>query len=82
MSVNKLSKWFDAIICLHEDKIATCPHCGGHAIDIGYIDSSGKGDIGFGVVWCKECYHAFHISRVQLKKNLKIIPEVPKGLIF
>ena len=82
MSSDKLTKWLDVLVNIHEKGIASCPYCKGHNIDYGYIDSSGKGEIGYGVVWCNDCHHAFKISSVQLSKRSKIIEKEPSGLIY
>ncbi|MBQ1509721.1 MAG: hypothetical protein IIZ54_02325 [Selenomonadaceae bacterium] len=82
MSANKLQTWLKVLLGLHDGREMECPNCGGHNLDYGYVKTSRKGNTGFGAVWCKDCHHAFHASRVELTDEHKMISELPTGLIF
>ena len=75
-------KWVYAFAGLGKGK-GRCPHCGSKNLDYGYRRVTPKDDVGYGAVWCKDCQHAFNLSRVELKgKENKIMDDFPKGLVY
>ena len=75
-------KWLQAVLELSKGNRPPCPNCGKYDLDYGYIMADKKNKMGFGVVWCKGCNHAFSLSRANLANEKKILPELPKNLVY
>ena len=76
-----IEKWKQNLInmCKYE-KVGKCPFCGSENTDFGFTRLS---DIGFGALWCNDCKHAFHISRVIWgEKESLHEKQPPEGLKF
>lgn len=79
--MNIADKWYPNLInmCKYE-KVGACPFCGSENTDFGFTRLS---DIGFGDLWCNDCKHAFHISRVIWgEKESLHEKQTPEGLKF
>ena len=77
-----MMKWLDAVLELSKGNQPTCPNCGKRNLDYGYMIADKKNQMGFGIVWCKNCNHAFSLSRANLKNETKILNELPKNLVY
>ena len=83
MKTKTLQKWVKALVGLQDGKEVTCPNCESHNLDYGYVRTIPNDNVGFGAVWCKDCNHAFHVSRVEVNNNEQhMVSDLPKNLIF
>ncbi len=79
---NRLLDWLKIIEDLKAGNEPTCPCCGEHNVDYGYVALSSKE--GYGAVWCNDCRHAIWLSRVFLNATEKkeIRDNLPRNLIL
>lgn len=78
-------KWLRTLSLYAGGKNAACPVCGSKNLEIGYVVIDSEKQQGYGALWCNDCMHGFCLSRVVFDENSdnsKIIPALPKGLIF
>lgn len=78
-------KWLHTLSLYAGGKDSTCPICGGKNLDHGYVIIDHEKHQGYGALWCNDCMHGFHLSRVAIKTDAdedKIISALPAGLIF
>ena len=81
----KRQKWLKEILAFTNGLESTCPNCGSHNFETGYIELNTKEHLGWGAVWCEDCRTAFVLSRVHLigeTTRKKIVPTLPKDLKF
>ena len=76
------AKWIEAFLNLLKHDESRCPYCNGKNLDYGYVLLDDNARIGYGAVWCKDCNHAFSLSRAKVKSSERVLPELPSGLIF
>lgn len=57
-----------------------CPYCESENTNYTLIGDVGK--IGYGEVWCNDCKHAYHISRIQILEGYRVNKTVPDNLIY
>ncbi|MBQ3451880.1 MAG: hypothetical protein IJL12_08850 [Selenomonadaceae bacterium] len=78
-------KWIDEVLAFTNGKKPTCPICGGHNFETGYIELDPKDHLGWGAVWCEDCRSAFVLSRVILtdeEARKKIVSALPDDLKY
>ena len=46
--------------------LGECPVCGSEKLEAAFTKV--QGDMGFGDIWCDNCHHAFHLSRIRITK--------------
>lgn len=56
-----------------------CPHCGSNNTDYGYTTI--KNNWGCCDIWCNDCKHGIHISRVRITEPT-INKSIPTNLIY
>lgn len=72
-------KWLKNIESLFEcGEVGTCPFCGSN--DTGYNATKINGDMGYVVIWCKECKKFHVISRANITEKMDNGQDVPKGI--
>lgn len=49
-----------------------CPNCGEKEVDYAYIGNV-ETRVGYMVVWCGNCNHGIHVSRVKVPENAELI---------
>ena len=78
-------KWLDEILKFVNGQKPTCPICGKHNFNTGYLELNVKEHTGWGAVWCEDCRSAFALSRVILTSETarqKIVAALPEDLKF
>ncbi len=81
----KRQRWIDEILAFANGREPTCPFCGAHNFEVGYLELNTKEHLGWGAVWCEECRSAFTLSRVILtdeESRKKIVSALPVDLKF
>ena len=81
----KRQKWLKEILAFVNKLEPTCPNCGSHNFETGYIELNNKEHLGWGAVWCENCRSAFILSRVILtteETRQKIVSALPNDLKF
>lgn len=63
-------------------KVGKCPECGSENTDYLCKIVDVENQNGYMDIWCEDCRRAFHVSRMQISKDLKTIGEKPKGLKY
>ena len=76
------AKWIEVFLELLRGNKPQCPHCGSTNLDYGYVLFEPDERIGYGALWCKECNHAFSLSRAHVKENDKVLAVLPDNLIY
>ena len=76
-----IEKWKQNLINIYEyNKVGKCPFCGSENTDFGFVKLN---KIGYGDLWCNDCKHAFHISRVVWDdKKYRRQKQAPQGLKY
>ena len=76
-------KWLYSLIELQNGEThIQCPYCGTEALDYGFVILNKNDKMGYGAIWCNNCHCGYHICRVDLKNESKIIDEIPKEINF
>lgn len=57
-----------------------CPCC--QSDDTEYSAKEVANGLGYAVIWCNHCRHAFNISRLRINKNTIVDKTIPSNLIF
>lgn len=81
----KRQKWLKEISAFANGLETTCPNCGSHRFETGYIELNTEENLGWGAIWCESCREAFVLSRVILtteESRQKIISDLPPNLKF
>ncbi len=74
-------KWIKNIENIAENGYpGNCPCCDNTNTDYTVEICNKETQMGYGIVWCNNCKHAFHISRIKIDKNIN--KQVPSNLIF
>ena len=75
-------KWIKNLENLSKNgNVGMCPFCGSSDTDASFSVMDKKSNMGYGVIWCNKCKHAFKISRIEIINEMKE-KEVPRNLIF
>ena len=59
-----------------------CPYCGSKNMDCSFAIVVPEKRLGYGDIWCNECKHAYHISRMEISDTLPTGKEIPKELVY
>lgn len=75
-----IEKWLECLKHLGQTGIpGKCPFCSSKDTDFSITEN---GDSGYGDIWCNNCKHALHISRLGLVDPRFKHKEVPRNLIY
>ena len=61
--------------------VGQCPFCNSDDTDSSFITINKKSGMGYEVIWCNKCKHAFRVSRIKVSNEMEE-KEIPKDLIF
>ena len=81
---NRRQRWINTMAAYVGGREATCPVCGGHKFEYGYVEVNKTEHLGWGAFWCEDCRSAFVLSRVLLTEETrqKTVSSLPKDLKF
>lgn len=54
-------------------EVLICPNCGANTIRYQFVGDS-EHMIGHLYLWCDKCLHGIHVSRVNIPKDVEILP--------
>ena len=60
--------------------LGECPVCGSEKLEAAFTKV--QGDMGFGDIWCDNCHHAFHLSRIRITKEMPTGIKAPGTLVY
>lgn len=74
-------KWMKNIENLsNSENLGYCPFCNSDRVRFRYVDIDNE--MGFGDIWCDDCKHAYHISRMKKIINYGNAEKLPNNLIY
>lgn len=62
-------------------KLGSCPFCNSNDTDASFIVVDNKTRMGFGIIWCNDCKHAFRLSRMKIESDMHE-KKIPSDLKF
>ena len=78
-----MNNWLNYLLSVQEGgNEGTCPCCGGNSLSAGFVLTDADTKRGHGSLWCNDCKHAYHLSRMIISENLPIIEDYPPNLIY
>ena len=76
-------KWIDSLKSISDQgSVGSCPFCGSTNTDYKCSVVIPENRNGYMDIWCNNCKKAFHVSRMQIPKNMKTEGEIPQGLEY
>lgn len=76
------AKWIEAFLNLVSGEKSKCPLCGSPNLEHGYVMLDKTERVGYGAVWCKDCNHAFNLSRAKIDNYDKVLTDLPGNLVY
>ena len=74
-------KWLENLkSVLAYGEAGICPICGSNDTDYTLKIIDEKTSMGYGVIWCNNCYNGFHMSRVNVEKICE--KDIPRNIKF
>ena len=75
-------KWIKNLEMIAQNKEpGVCPICNSKHTDYGFVVDDEKTNMGYGAVWCNNCYNGYHISRIKISSDMKI-GSIPKNINY
>ncbi len=74
-------KWVNNIKTMVEkQENDICPYCGSADTDFSIQMVDKQKEMGYADIWCNQCNHAFHISRMNVIEPIE--KDIPSNLIY
>ena len=79
--MTQIDKWVKNLEQLATDNTSgNCPYCGS---ETDYTFKGKVGEVGYAVIWCKECHKAYVVSRTLVPSNgYSLNKAIPKNLVY
>jgi len=76
------AKWFPVLGKLGRHlPLGECPFCHKDTLEYGFKVINQADNMGFGMIWCRDCHHGAQLSRVKVEHDAKRLDNIPEKII-